>query len=114
VRELGFSKEWDKLKKPVHTTFRLPRKDSDKGRDWKVDEVVKEVYKPRSPQRKVLQAARIIGKEPKWIKDISESEAIEDGFANAFEMWQFLKRPHMLLTINKLTLEVLKESDAKV
>lgn len=107
MRVLGFCKEWDKLKKPIHTTFRYPRKDFDRGRDWAVGETVQEVYKPRSKERKFLQIATIIKKEPKTVQNITEDEAHEDGFDSQAEMWRFLKL-HGLEVINKLTLEVSK------
>jgi len=102
MRILGFCKEWDKLKKPIHTTFRFPRKDT----DWAFGEVVQEVYKPRSKEHKFIQIATIINKTPKQIRDITEAEAIEDGFENAEEMRLFLGKPDMDKTINQLTLEV--------
>ncbi len=107
MRIIGFSKKWDKLQKPEHTTFRFPRKDADKGRDWKFGETVQEVYKPRSKtQREFIQIAEIIKKEPKAIEDITEEEAVEDGFESLLMMWMFLGQPRMKKLINKLTLRV--------
>ena len=103
MRILGFSKDWPKLKKPIHTTFRYPRVD----KDWQEGEIVQEVYKPRSKERKVLQTAKIVRKDDKYWIGISEAEAIEDGFESTFEMWLYLKKPQPHEVFNKLTLEVL-------
>ena len=102
MRILGFSVKWDKLEKPIHTTFRFARKD----KDWFEGETVQEVYKPRSKTREILQIATIIKKEPKCVRDIGEDEAIEDGFPSAFSMWLWLGEPDMSKIINKLTLRV--------
>ena len=112
MRVMGFTKKWDKLKNPIHTTFRFPRKDSDRGFDWSIGEVVQEVYKPRSKEREFIQTAKIISKETKTVREITEQEAIEDGFSNCFFMTLFLFRPKPLRkadfnkVINKLTLQV--------
>ena len=110
MRILGFSKKWVKLQKPVHTTFRFPRKDADRGRDWHEGEVVQEVYKPRSKEREVLQIAMIIKKQPKLLADITHEEAVEDGFVNLYHMFEWLghKNKDLFKPINKLTLEVLR------
>ncbi len=93
MRELGFSKKWNKLNNEIFTTFRFPRKD----RDWGIEEVVRIVYKPRSKQREILGIARIIRKQVKDLNKrwsyvagfpgqkntpdmISPSEAEDDGF----------------------------------
>lgn len=106
MRILGFSKKWDKLCKPVHTTFRYPRKD----KDWYEDEVVQEVYRTRSKNREVLQIATIIRKEPKFLADITHEEAVEDGFINLYAMFEWLgvyhKGKDIFRPINKLTLEI--------
>jgi len=66
MRELGFSKKWNKLDSEIlFTTFRFPRKD----KDWQVEEVVKIVYKPRSKEREVLGVACIIRKD---VKDLNK------------------------------------------
>ena len=100
MRILGFSKKWDKLQEPEFTTFRFARRD----RDWEVGEVVQIVYKSRSKNREPLGIARINYKEFVRIKDITEDEAIKDGFHNALEMWIYLKKPKVSEPINKLTL----------
>uniref|UniRef100_A0A6H1ZSF8 Uncharacterized protein n=1 Tax=viral metagenome TaxID=1070528 RepID=A0A6H1ZSF8_9ZZZZ len=106
MRILGYSKRWDKLKKPVHTTFRYARKD----KDWFESEIVQEVYKPRSKEREILQIATVVNKEPKLLADITHEEAVEDGFINLFQMFEWLSLNHkgkdMFKPINKLTLEV--------
>lgn len=104
MRILGFSKKWDKLNNIEFTTFRFPRKD----RDWYEGEVVQIVYKPRSKEREKLGIARINFKEFVRIEDITEDEAIRDGFCNALEIWLWLKRPKGNEPINKLTLRWIK------
>ena len=105
MRILGYSKRWDKLQKPVHTTFRFPRKD----KDWFDGEIVQEVYKPRSKEREILQIATIIRKESKFLADITHEEAVEDGFINLYAMFEWLGMAHkggdMFRPINKLTLK---------
>lgn len=56
MRELSFSKHWDKLNQSEFTTYRYPRKD----RDWALYEEVKIVYKGRTKDKKVLGYAWII------------------------------------------------------
>jgi len=106
MRILGYSEKWDKLNKPVHTTFRFPRKD----RDWYEGEVVQEFYKPRGKNREFLQIATIISKEPKQLADITHEEAVEDGFINLYAMFEWLSKAHrdkdMFRPINKLSLRV--------
>ena len=107
MRVLGYSKKWDKLKKPEHTTFRFPRKDSAKGRDWHVGETVQEVFHPRGKDREFIQVAMIIKKEPRLICSIDDEEAVEDGFPEGFpQMMEFLNQPKGDAIINKLTLRV--------
>jgi len=105
MRILGYSRKWDKLQKPIHTTFRYPRRD----RDWAIGERVQIVYKPRSKDREVLQIATIIKKESKQLSDITHNEAVEDGFINLYAMFEFLgknRSSDFHRPINKLTLEV--------
>ena len=110
MRILGYSRRWKKLQKPIHTTFRFPRKDAQLGRDWYEGEMVQEVYKPRSKEREVLQIARIAKKEAKFLADITHEEAMEDGFINLYDMYEWLSHVHkgrdMFSPINKLTIEV--------
>lgn len=105
MRVLGFSLKWDKLGEPIHTTFRRPRKD----KDWYEGEVVQEVYKPKSKEREILQIAQIMSKEPRIFKDITEAEAVKDGFHNKVEMYLFLGKPARTLSLNKLTIKVRQE-----
>ena len=101
MRVLGFSKKWDKLNDTEFTTFRFPRKD----RDWQIGEIVQVVYKPRRKGGgEKLGVALIINKEFVRVKNITEDEAIKDGFNNFFEMWLFLKKPDGYKPMNKLTL----------
>ncbi len=114
MRVLGFSKKWDKLKQPQFTTFRLPRKDADKGRDWAVGETVQIVYKPRSPQREVLGMATIISKDTRWLARITFGEAVADGFDSYIDMVKWFTEVHGTSIgqhpLNKLTLRKLPES----
>jgi hypothetical protein len=102
MRILGFSKKWDKLKRDEFTTFRYPRKDSDKGRDWHEGEILKIVYQPRH-QNEYLGIAQVISKDLKNPYSIDDEEAVADGFNNWSEMADFLKLVPTS-TINKLTL----------
>lgn len=94
MRILGFTKKWAKLNKGIlFTTFRYPRRD----KDWRVEELVQIVYKPRSKEREILGIARIIRKQEKNTKKrwsyyplpsfpntsdmITPEEAYEDGFS---------------------------------
>lgn len=105
MRILGVTEHWPKLEQPSWTTFRVPRKD----KDWQLGETVQVVFKPRSKQREVLGIAEIVGKGTISFIQVSEVEAMEDGFANLFWMWLWLKEAHrgikMTDTINKLTLK---------
>ena len=100
MRIIGFSKKWGKLNDIKFTTFRFPRKD----RDWAEGEEVQIVFKPRSKEREPLGIARIIFKERRTIRTITEEEAIKDGFCNSLAMWLWLGKPSMAQGINKLTL----------
>ncbi len=101
MRVLGFSKKWDKLSNIEFTTFRFPRKD----RDWATGEEVQIIVKPRRKGGgEKLGTARINYKEFVRIRDITEDEAIKDGFHSTFEMWLWLKKPAGKKPINKLTL----------
>ena len=76
MRELGFSVMWPKLGNDIFTTFRFERKDAPLGRDWKVEEVVKVVFRPRvKNQRKVLGVAR------KQLKDLEKTWLFMPGIA---------------------------------
>lgn len=108
MRIMGFAKKWDKLQRPEFTTFRFPRRD----RDWEQDEIVQVVIKPRTKERQIIGNAQIIRKESRDMNrrrdNQMEWEAQEDGFANAFEMWLWLKKTHgdryKNEPMNKLTL----------
>jgi len=114
MRILGFSEKWIKLGRKEFTTFRFARKD----KDWKEGEVVQVVYKPRSKTRQILGVAEIIGKEPRWMKpklrkdipDITDREAVVDGFEGWREMWAWLLKRYDIRRLlgepmNKLTLK---------
>ncbi len=104
MRIISFSKRWDKLQRPEFTTFRFPRKD----KDWYRGEVVQVYFQSRSPQREPLGIAEIVKKEPKLLADITHEEAVEDGFVNLYDMFEWLAKSHkgrdMFQPINKLTL----------
>ena len=114
MRVLGFTKKWSKLKQEEFTTFRFHRRD----RDWEAGEFVQVVYKPRSKDREPLGIAKILTKEqrntaPDWggagVPVVTNEEAIEDGFANWGEMFDWLAAAHGLHrlateTMNKFTL----------
>jgi len=102
MRIMGFSKKWDKLTNPEFTTFRFPRKD----RDWAENEVVQIVYKPRSKDREILGIAQVMRKETRQLADITHEEAVEDGFINLHQMFEFLSKNSnkWLQPINKLIL----------
>ena len=101
MRIMGFSKHWSKLEQPTFTTFRFKRRDA----DWEIGEEVLVVFKPRRKGGgEKLGVALIINKEFVRVKNITEDEAIKDGFNNFFEMWLFLKKPDGYKPMNKLTL----------
>ncbi len=105
MREIGFSKRWDKLKDPVFTTFRRTRKD----RDWQPGELVKPVFHPRGPDREVLGVAQILRKEPRLLTHITDAEAHADGFPDRRGMIDWLTSANNLDeevsgSMNKLTL----------
>ena len=107
MRILGFSKKWGKLQQDEFTTFRYPRKDAEKGRDWHNGEILKIVYQPRHANE-ILGVAQVINKEPRDWYEITEKEAMADGFESSFEMWKFLKQPKSNDLFNKLTLKWIK------
>lgn len=113
MRILSVAKKWDKLKQPDWTTFRFTRKD----RDWYVGEVVQVFYKSRSPQREMIGMAEIISKDRRKIRgatqgqyrQISNKEAVADGFKDWRDMWEWMLRAYgirrlLLEPMNKLTL----------
>jgi len=91
---------WDKLNQDEFTTWRFPRKDASKGRDWHVGEKVQCFYKNRSPKnRKFLFNAEIIHKEPRHLLlnglvNLGLYEAQADGFANEVTMFNFFLKEH--------------------
>ena len=115
MRILGFSKRWQKLSNIEFTTFRFPRKD----RDWEAGEKVQIVFKPRSKEREEWGIARINDKEFMRVRDITEYEAVWDGFNSAFDMWLWLKRTYgqeigMNSELNKLTLRWISHKEGKI
>jgi len=96
MRILSFSERWTKLNKSwfepnllTFTTFRYPRRD----KDWEVEEVVKIVYKTRSPNREELGMARIIRKDEK----------------NTEKRWSYYPLPSFPNTPDMITPEEAKE-----
>lgn len=124
MRILGFSRKWDKFhlelpvdRRPPFTTFRFPRKDASKGRDWHQDEQVQIIYHHRSQtDREYLGNGLIVAKYPKLVREISDNEARTDGFPSGYpEMLQWLAAHSewWLMTlptqwINKLFIEWIK------
>lgn len=94
MRILGFSKRWSKLNQNEFTTFRYPRRD----KDWRVNEKVQVMFRPRSPNREWLGIAEIISIEKRnvsWKKmsgvtNLSYEEALKDGFGSRSEMIAWL------------------------
>lgn len=116
MRIISFAEKWPKLKQPEFTTFRFPRKDANKGRDWQVNEQVQVFYHSRSPQREYLGIALIKSVKPMMLFQITEEEAIADGFPGGLhEMIAWLFGAHRTITgtsfINKLTLRWLSEPE---
>jgi hypothetical protein len=111
MRIISFSKKWGKLNQLEFTTFRVPRKDAYKGRDWQVGEEVQVYFHNRQPDREFLGFARIIKKESMLVCMIDDEQAVEDGFTNASEMFEWLEAAHHkridphTFRINKLTLK---------
>lgn len=112
MRNISFTKMWDKLKQPQFTTFRFPRRD----KDWYHGEEVQVFFKNRSPNREKLGNAKIVNVEPRRILSsvpnniprISDEEAKADGFENFEDMKNWLNKTYGGMkighTINKLTL----------
>ena len=105
MREFGFTKRWDKLQQREFTTFRFSRKD----RDWIVGEVVKVVVRPRQKDRYFLYVAQIIKKESREVIQITDEEAVADGFQDSLEMSSWMVKTHgsdriLRERINKLTI----------
>lgn len=127
MRILGLSKKWPKLQQDRFTTFRFTRKD----KDWFVGEQVQVVYKPRSKDREVLGIATITQTEPrnmvKLFADrpeypfnlplISDTEVVDDGFADYWQMWYWLfdayggGRRFLSEPMNKLALKWIERYD---
>jgi hypothetical protein len=103
MRILGFTKKWPKLQQDEFTTFRYPRKDSDKGRDWHLGEELQIVFQPRH-QNEYLGIVRVISKQPKEVQRITDEEAIADGFEDLPAMMEFLNPAYSFTVVNKLTL----------
>lgn len=109
MRIISFTKMWDKLKQSEFTTFRYPRGD----KDWQEGETVQVYFKNRSPNREKLGVAKIVNKELKLTgrkdADITDDEAIADGFTDVRNMEQWLMKTYGIRknceeNMNKLTL----------
>jgi hypothetical protein len=111
MRRMGFSKKWDKLQQPEFTTFRFARRD----KDWYVGEQVQIVLKPRRKGGgEKLGIAEIINKRYNAQADVTNAEAVEDGFNDVRDMEQWLIKTYGRARvnyepINKLTLKWIKE-----
>ena len=116
MRILSFTKKWDKLKQPEFTTFRVPRKDADKGRDWHINEVVQVYFHNRQPDREFLGIAKIIDKSSTWLSCLDDEEAVADGFTDIVDMIEWMMKAHKGQTdpqqvrLNKLTLSWCKQA----
>mgnify|MGYP001585030723 FL=1 len=105
MRILGFSKKWNKLTNQQFTTFRFQRRD----KDWEIGEQVQVVYKPRSKEREILGIAQIIAKDFCNIRELSQTDAIQDGFLDREDMMKWLDKVYKGRIyeepMNKLTLK---------
>ncbi|MFA5389151.1 MAG: hypothetical protein WC312_05285 [Candidatus Omnitrophota bacterium] len=114
---MGFSLRWDKFNQPRFTTFRFERKDSSKGMDWKVGEVIQIWIKPRSREkRQMLGTAKIMDKVRRdGPRFITNEEAKADGFKDKYDMWKWMLRNHtpeqLVRPLYKLTLEWVDKYD---
>lgn len=116
MRIISFTKKWDKLNNPEFTTFRLPRRDSDKGRDWKAGEQVQVYYHNRCKDRQFYGNADIYIKTSTLLGRIDDAEAVADGFENFAEMFEWLNKAHgnnlrPATVINKLYLRYFTRPD---
>lgn len=112
MRELGFSRNWPKLKQDTFTTFRFPRKDT----DWKIGEKVSVILYRRTNHWKALGVAKIVDKQPRkftFLRTggtmITNAEAKEDGFEDLREMRKWFNKTYgperpRKEPLNKLTL----------
>lgn len=124
MRVLGMTEKWPKLQKPEFTTFRFSRHD----KDWAVGEQVQVVYKPRRKGGgEPLGIAEIIGKYAVMIfsvpppdpispiGEVSQAQALEDGFEGKCSMqlwmWHTYKRRAINEPVNKLTLRWIRKDE---
>ena len=120
MRIISFAEKWPHKKNflpPVKgerfSTFRFPRADSDRGRDWRQDEEVQIVIQSRSPNREYMGDALIVAKTPMIVSQISHLEAVADGFPGGYvQMFDWLMKAHRvqydeleIKPINKLVIE---------
>ena len=104
ARILSFSEYWinynvnkRKVDLDFFTTFRFPRADAAKGRDWHVAELIQVFYKSRSPNRAFICNGRIINVTPVWFRspeDMMEKTAKADGFQTPQIMFDTFKKMH--------------------
>jgi hypothetical protein len=94
MRIISFTKKWGKLDNLEFTTFRLPRKDSDKGRDWHINEQVQVYYHNRCKDREYYGDAIIFAKIPMRVGEIDDKSAVADGFSCRDEMIEWLDKAH--------------------
>lgn len=113
MRIISFSKMWAKLSQSEFTTFRFPRKDAYRGREWHEGEEVQVYFKSRSPTRQKLGDALIVRVEKRLIgdcdSDVTEAEAIADGFDSIQDMENWMIKTHgaervLSESMNKITL----------
>ena len=107
MRIMGFTQNWEKLRRETFTTFRFERKDQ----DWNIDEIVAIKIKPRSKGGGTfLGTAKIVNKENRDGGNfITDKEAVADGFKDKTDMWKWMLKSHrseqLVRPLNKLTLE---------
>ena len=98
MRILGFQKEWAKLQQDIFTTLRFEHG----SKPYAMGECFQIKIKPRSKGGGLFKGvAKLIDKEPKNINsclkdrtEITEQEAIEDGFTSLADMNTWLYKTY--------------------
>ncbi len=121
MRVLPVAEKWEKLhpelpieQRPMFSTYRFPRKDAPKGRDWHQGETVQIVYRSRSKiSREDFGDGLIVTKTPTELAGITDAEAIADGFPEGWQqMANWMRKAHKGMDlgqpINKLMIRWVK------